>query len=69
MFKNLITLSLLLAACSNKSGLGPNVSTNGFDNAKIVTITPHGNASDSMVATGIGAHCYSGLSSTSSSHL
>ncbi|HDY91838.1 MAG TPA: hypothetical protein ENH67_09220 [Pseudoalteromonas sp.] len=57
MFKTLITLSfaLLLTACSNKSGLSPTVSTSGFDNAKIVTITPHGNASDSMIATGIGA--------------
>ncbi|MDN2482776.1 hypothetical protein [Vibrio agarivorans] len=47
--------AVLLAGCSTTSGLEPNVSHSGFDNATIVSIDPHGNACDTMVCTGIGA--------------
>ncbi|UGA53562.1 hypothetical protein [Vibrio sp. VB16] len=54
--KKILFLSLaLLSACSTTSGLDPDVSYSGFDNAKIVNITPHGNACEGMVCTGLGA--------------
>lgn len=46
---------VVLAGCSTTSGLNPKVEYSGFDNAKIVTIAPHGNACESMTCTGLGA--------------
>lgn len=44
-----------LSGCATTSGLDPVVDHSGFDDAKTVTISPHGNDCDSMVCTGIGA--------------
>lgn len=48
-------LTVLLAACSTTSGTNPVVGHGGFDNARTVTISPHGNACSSMICTGLGA--------------
>lgn len=57
MFKrfSLIAGIAFLAGCATTSGLDPVVDHSGFDDAKTVTISPHGNDCDSMVCTGIGA--------------
>lgn len=46
---------LLLTACATTSGTNPVVGDSGFDNAKTVSINPHGNSCSSMVCTGLGA--------------
>lgn len=45
----------LLAGCSTTSGLDATVSHSGFDNARIVSIDPHGGACRSVICTGLGA--------------
>lgn len=50
-----IVLCFALAACSNKSGLDPSVTYSGFDNAKVVSIEPHGVACSNMTCLAIGA--------------
>lgn len=51
----LFAVGLLLMGCSTTSGTGPNVSRSGFDNARVVTISGHGNACKGMLCTGLGA--------------
>ncbi|WP_022946873.1 hypothetical protein [Pseudoalteromonas ruthenica] len=46
---------VLLASCSTTSGQAPEVSSSGFDDSKVVTISPHGNASSTIIGTGLGA--------------
>jgi predicted alpha/beta hydrolase len=53
-FASIIALAAL-AGCSTTAGTGPRVSQSGFDGARIVTISPHGNACNSMICTGLGA--------------
>lgn len=48
-------LALILSACATTSGSDPIVGFSGFDNAKTVSISPHGNACSSMLCTGLGA--------------
>lgn len=59
MRKEIVVISasclMFLAGCATTSGTGPNVSHSGFDNAKVVSINPHGNACTGMVCTGLGA--------------
>lgn len=51
----LFAVGRLLMGCSTTSGTGPNVSHSGFDNARVVTISGHGNACKGMLCTGLGA--------------
>lgn len=53
----LVGFSALLCSCSNSIGGAPKVGYSGFDNAKTVTIDPHGNIGEGLnpVVTGIGA--------------
>ena len=45
----------LFTGCGTTTGLSPKVSHSGFDNARVVSISPHGNAISGMIGTGIGA--------------
>lgn len=50
-----IIFAITLASCANTTGGAAKISQSGFDGAKVVTIDPHGNASNSIVGTGLGA--------------
>ena len=50
-----VALVLVFSGCATTSGTNPIVEYSGFDNAKTVSINPHGNACSSMVCTGLGA--------------
>ena len=50
-----VTAILLLAGCSTTSGLAPSSSYSGFDRARVVTISEHGNACAAVLCTGLGA--------------
>ncbi len=48
--------ALLLTSCGTTTGLSPKTSRSGFDNARVVSIAPHGNRGGwGVVGTGIGA--------------
>ena len=53
----LLALPILsfFAGCGTTTGLSPKISHSGFDNARVVSIAPHGNAISGMIGTGIGA--------------
>src|SRR5438552_1948020 len=52
----LASLSLLLTSCGTTTGLSPTVAHSGFDNARVVSIAPHGNRGGwGVVGRGIGA--------------
>ncbi len=51
----ILALPILLAGCGTTTGLAPKTAHSGFDNARIVSIEPHGNAMTGMIGTGIGA--------------
>lgn len=48
-------LIAILSGCSTTTGLAPKVGHSGFDNARTVSIRPHGNAIKGMIGTGLGA--------------
>ena len=50
-----LSLLVVISGCATTSGTNPVVGYSGFDNAKTVSINPHGNACASMVCTGLGA--------------
>lgn len=50
-----VVLALVISACATTSGTDPVVGYSGFDDAKTVSIRPHGNACSAMVCTGLGA--------------
>ncbi|MCP3129259.1 hypothetical protein [Shewanella sp. KJ2020] len=50
-----IALAFVISGCATTSGTNPIIGYSGFDNAKTVSIDPHGNACSSMVCTGLGA--------------
>lgn len=51
----IVALVFIVSGCATTSGTNPIVGYSGFDNAKTVSINPHGNACSSMVCTGLGA--------------
>lgn len=46
----------LLVGCSTTMGTGAEVTSSGFDGARVVTINGHGNACKGVLCTGLGAH-------------
>jgi hypothetical protein len=50
-----VFLVFVVSGCATTSGIDPVIGYSGFDNAKTVSINPHGNACSSMVCTGLGA--------------
>lgn len=50
-----MVLAFIISGCATTSGTDPVAGYSGFDNAKTVSIPPHGNACSSMVCTGLGA--------------
>jgi hypothetical protein len=48
-------LALLGAGCATTSGNAPETTRSGFDGARVVSITPHGNACTTVLCTGLGA--------------
>lgn len=51
----LLLAALVGAGCSTTSGLSPESTRSGFDGARVVTISHHGNACTSILCTGLGA--------------
>lgn len=57
----IVTAGLVLAGCTTTFGLAPTSSYSGFDKARVVTISEHGNACAAMLCTGLGAEWTSAL--------
>ncbi len=54
-FLTSVAAAAALTACSTTAGLAPETATGGFEDAKTVKISEHGNACTSMVCTSLGA--------------
>jgi len=52
---SLLFMMLWVAGCATTTGTDPVIGYSGFDNAKTVSIRPHGNACSAFVCTGLGA--------------
>lgn len=50
-----LLLALTVSGCATTYGLAPEVTRSGFNGAKVVVITRHGNACTTMVCTTLGA--------------
>ncbi|MEY0037960.1 hypothetical protein AB7W68_11760 [Providencia rettgeri] len=51
----IIAALLVLSGCSNKTGLGTNISKDSYDGNTVISIEEHGNDCQSFICTGLGA--------------